>query len=120
MLTLSVRVASAKYTTWEATLFCLMLCFFKLVPSLEQLCTGSPSRGGDIVVYIFDINKPSSTILFLFFFFSFVVVLVPVSVIMALSSAFHSINTSFHSRLSHSALPALFLCLMGFQLHISL
>ena len=45
---------------------------------------GSPSRGGDVAVYIFDMNQPS----LLTHFYS---LLVSVSVFMALSTVFHSI-----------------------------
>ena len=46
---------------------------------------GSPSRGGDVTVYVFDINQPN---LPTSFFYS---VLVSVSVFMAVSTVFHSI-----------------------------
>ena len=52
--------------------------------------------------YAFDINQPSSPTLF----YS---VLVPVSVFMALSTVFHSINSPDNSPLSHSVLPVVFL-----------
>ena len=45
---------------------------------------GSPSRGGCVAVYVFDINQPSLPI-------PFYSVLVSVSVIMALSTVFYSI-----------------------------
>ena len=59
---------------------------------------GSPSRGGDVAVYVFDINQPSLPTLF----YS---VLVSVSAFMALSTVFHSINSPDNSSLSHSVLP---------------
>ena len=43
-------------------------------------------------------------------------VLVPVSVFMALSTVFHSINSPDNSPLSHSGLPVLFLHYWSFQL----
>ena len=46
---------------------------------------GSPSRGGDVVVYIFDIHQPSLST-------PFYSALVSVSVFMAPSTVFHSIN----------------------------
>ena len=74
---------------------------------------GSPSRGGDVAVYVFDINQPSLPTLF-------DSVLVSVSVFMALSTVFHSMNYPHNSPLSHSVLPVLFLPYWSFQLYISL
>ena len=74
---------------------------------------GSLSRGGDVVVYGFDISQPS----LLTPFYS---VLVPVSVVMALSTVFHSINCPNKSSLFHSVLPVLFVSYWFFQLCISL
>ena len=74
---------------------------------------GSPSRGGDVAVHVFDINQPSLPTPFYF-------VLVAVSVFMGLSTVFHSINSPENSPPSHSALPVLFLPYWSFQLHISL
>ena len=73
---------------------------------------GSPSCGGDVTVYVPDINQPS----LLTAFYS---VLVSVSVFLALSTVFHSINSPNNSPLSHSVLLALF-CLIGPLNHISL
>ena len=67
--------------------------------------TGSPSRGGDVAVYVFDTNQLSLPILFY-------PVLVSVSVFTALSTVFHSINSSDNSPLSHSVRPVLF-CLIS-------
>ena len=75
--------------------------------------TGSPSRGGDFAVCIFDINQPSLPT-------PFHSVLVSVSVLMALSTVFHSINSPDNSSLSHSGLPVLFLPNCSFHLYISL
>ena len=61
---------------------------------LTLLCpevpTGSPSRRGDVTVYVKDINQPS---------FPTLVYSVPVSisVFMALSTVFHSINSPDNS-----------------------
>ena len=63
---------------------------------------GSPSRGGDVAVYVFDINQPSLPT-------PVYSVLVSLSVFTALSTVFHSINSSDNSPLFHSALPVLFL-----------
>ena len=79
----------------------------KMVPA------GSPSRGGDVAVDVFDTNQPSLPT-------PFYSVLVSVSVFMALSSVFHSINFPDSSPLSHSVLPVLFLLYWSFQLYISL
>ena len=68
---------------------------------------GSPSRGGEVTVYVFDIIDRACP---LFFFNS---VLESVSVFMALSTVFHSIMSPDNSPLSHSVLPVLFLCLIG-------
>ena len=74
---------------------------------------GSPSRGGDVAVYVFDmINQLSLPT-------PFYSVLVSISVFMALSAVFHSINSPDNSPLSHSVLTVLFLPYWSFQLHIS-
>ena len=79
---------------------------------------GSPSRGGDVAVYvlnvcvcflIFNINQPSLPT-------PFYSALVTVSVFMALSTVFHSINFPDNSLLSHFVLPVLFLPCWSFQL----
>ena len=49
----------------------------------------------------------------------FYFVLVSVSVCMALSTVFHSINSPDNSPLSHSVLPVLFLPYWSFQLYVS-
>ena len=66
---------------------------FSLSLSLSlSVPTGSPSRGGDVVVYIYDIDQPSLPTLF----YS---VLVSISVFLALSTAFRSINSPDNSPL---------------------
>ena len=74
---------------------------------------GSPSRGGDVAVYVFDINQPSLPT-------PFYSVLMSICVYMALSTVFHSINSPDNSPFSHSVLPVLFLPYWSFQLFISL
>ena len=74
---------------------------------------GSPSRGGEVMVYVTDINSPSSPT-------PFYSVLVFVSAFMALSTLFHSINSPDNSSLSHSVLLVLILPYWSFQLYISL
>ena len=63
----------------------------KLVP------VGSPSCGGDVAVYVCDINQPSLPT-------PFHSVLVSVSVFMALSTVFHSTNSPDNSLLFQSVL----------------
>ena len=71
---------------------------------------GSPSHGGAIAVYVFDINQPSLPAPFL------PPVLLSIScVFMTLSTVFHSINSPDNSPLSHSVLPVLFLPCWSFQ-----
>ena len=69
----------------------------------------SPSRGGDVVVYVFDRARP---LLFLYFFFTSL--LVSISVFMAFSDVFHSISSPDDSPLSHSVLLVLFLPYLSF------
>ena len=64
--------------------------------------TGSPSHGGCVAVYVFDINQVSLPT-------PFHSVLVSVSAFMALSTVFYSINSPINSPLSYSVLPILFL-----------
>ena len=75
---------------------CSGLVLFLRVPA------GSTSRGGDVAACVFDINQPSLPT-------PFNSVLVSVSVFMALSTVFHSINSPDNSPLSHSVLPVSFL-----------
>ena len=67
---------------------------------------GSPSRGGDVTVYVKDKNQPSLPTPFHFVFVS-------ISVFTALSTVFHSINSLNNFPFSHSVLPVLSLCLIG-------
>ena len=69
---------------------------------LRSVPAGSPSGGGDVVDYVKNINQPS----LLTPFYS---VLVSTSVLKALSTVFHSINSLDNSPLSHSFLPVLIL-----------
>ena len=59
---------------------------------------GSPSRGGEVAVYVFDRNQPGLPT-------AFYSVLVSVSLLMALSTVFYSINSPDNSPFSHSVLP---------------
>ena len=75
---------------------------------------GSPSRGVDSVAYVKGVKQ---TELAHSFFYS---VLVSKTVYKALSTVFHSINSSDNSLLSHSVLQVLFLPYWSFQAYISL
>ena len=79
---------------------------------VNDVPAGSPSRGGDVSVYVLDINQLSLPT-------PFYSVLVCVSIFMALSTVFHSMNSPDNSRLSHSVLLVLF-CLFGLFNYISL
>ena len=72
----------------------------------------SPSRGGDVAVHTLDISQLSLPT-------PFYSVPVSVSVFMALSSVFHSINSPDNSPLSHSVLRVLFLPYWSYRLHIT-
>ena len=82
--------------------------------TFSALRPGSPraSRGGTVVVYVKDLNRPSLPT-------PFYSVLVRASAFMALSTVFHSINTPDNSLLSHSVLPVLILPYWSFQLYTS-
>ena len=62
--------------------------------------TGSLSRGGDVTVYVKEINQQSLPS-------PFYSVPVPISASMALSNVFHSIHSPDNSPFSHSGLPVL-------------
>ena len=64
----------------------------------SPVSAGCPSRGGDVMVYVLYINKPSLPT-------PFYSVLMSVSVFMALSTVFHSINSLDDAPLSHSVFP---------------
>ena len=57
---------------------------------MTSVHASSPSRGGDVAVYVFDINQPRTPT-------PFCSVLVYISVFMALSIVFHSINSPDNS-----------------------
>ena len=71
-----------------------------------EVPVGSPSRGGDVAVDVFDIKQLSLPT-------PFNSLVVSVSVFMALSAVFHSDN----SPLSHSVFPVFFLPYWSFQLY---
>ena len=66
---------------------------------------GSPSRGGDVAVYVLDINQSSLPT-------SFHSVLGSISAFMALSTVFHSINPPENYLLSHLFFLS-YICLIG-------
>ena len=80
--------------------------------TMATVPVGSPSRGGDVAAYVFNISQPSLPT-------PFYSVLMSVSVFMALSTVFHSINSPDNSLLSHSVLPVSFLPYWPFQLCVS-
>ena len=67
---------------------------------LLNVPAGSPSRGGDVAVYIFCINQP-------LFLTPFYLALVSISVVMTLSTVVHSINSPDNFTFSPSVLPVL-------------
>ena len=79
---------------------------------LSLVPAGLPSRGGDVAVYVFDINQSSLPT-------PCYSILVSFSVFMALSTVFHSLNSPNNSPPSHSVLPVLLLPYWSFQLYIS-
>ena len=74
---------------------------------------GLPSRGGDVTVYVKDINLPSLPT-------TFYSVLVSIFVFMALSTVFHYIHSPDNSPFTHSVLAVFPLPYWSFQLYISL
>ena len=84
----------------------------KCAETLRKIPAGLPSRGGDVGVYVFDVNQPSLPT-------PFYSTPVSISVFMSLSTVFHSINSPTNSLLSHSALPVFF-CLSSPFNYISL
>ena len=89
----------------------MLLFTTKLIASIVP--AGSPSRGGNVAAYVLDINQPSLPT-------PFYSLLVSVSVFMALSTAFHSINFPDNCSFSYFVLLVLFLPYWSFQLYISL
>ena len=73
----------------------------------------SPSRDGNVAVYVFDRNQPNLPT-------PFYSILVSTSVFLSRSTVFYSINSPDNSPLSHSVLPVLILPYWSFQLYESL
>ena len=86
-------------------MFFVILCVTGCVPA------GSPSRGGDVTVSVFDINQPRLPS-------PFYSVVMSIFVFKALSTVFHSITSPDNSPFSHSVLPVLSLPYWSFQLYI--
>ena len=74
---------------------------------------GSPSRGGDVKVYVLDIHQPSLPT-------PFHSLLLSVSIFVALSTVFHLINPPDNSLLSYSVLAVLYMPYRSLQPYISL
>ena len=91
----------------------LYMTMMTLRYDVDRVPACSPSRDGDVTVYVCDINQPSLPT-------PFYSVLVSISVFMALSTVFHSINSHDNSPFSDSVLPVLYLPYWAFQLYISL
>ena len=85
--------------------------YIQLLPAyLLSVPVGSPSRDGDVAVYVFDVNQPSLPT-------PFNSVLVSVSFFTALSTVFHSTNSPDSSLFSGSVFPVLLLPYWSFQLY---
>ena len=98
---------------WAASALCRFLLLSSFFCRLLLVPVRLPSRGGDVAVYVFDINQPNMPT-------TFYSVLMSVSIFIALSTVFQSINFPDNSPLSHSILPVLFLLYWSIQLYISL
>ena len=87
--------------------------FIDYVVNSDDVPSGSSSRGGNVTVYVG--HKPTELAHSFFYF-----VLVCISLFMALSTVFHSINSPDSSPFFHSVLPVLFLPYWSFELYFSL
>ena len=88
---------------------CIVLAQYHTVPSFvlapptcAKVPAGSSSSGGDVAVYLFDVNQPSLP--------------TPFHSVLASISVFMALSTAFYSRNSHSVLPVLFLPYWSLQL----
>ena len=82
---------------WDCNAYFLSLVQY-FVDTFFNVPTGSLSRGGGVAVSVKDVNQLSLPT-------PFCSALVSVSVFIALSAVFHSINSPDNSPLSHSVLP---------------
>ena len=76
---------------------CVSPCY-----DLHDVPAGSPSRGGDVAVYVFDITPKLTELAHSFSFCSYAL-----SVFMTLSTVLYSMNSPDNSPLSHSVPPVL-------------
>ena len=91
-----------------------MTCWWYFVTLIRSVAfAGSPSHGGVVTVYVYDINHLSLPT-------PFYSILVSSFVFMALLTVFHSTNSPHNSPFSYSVLPVLSLPYWSFQLYISL
>ena len=99
-----------KYWFFVCCFFVFQVWVCERAATLVHIPAGSPLPGGNVVVYVldFDINQPSLPT-------PFYSALVSVSVFMALSTVFHSINSPNNSPLSHSVLLVFFFCIGPFN-----
>ena len=110
-------------TSNQKTSLCSEKAFFWCVFYVPM---SSPLRGGDVTVYVFDINQPSlptpsySVLSLLSFKKKKKICSCVCFWFMALLTVFHSIHFRENSPLSHSVLPVLFLPQWSSQLCISL
>ena len=99
---INAGVQRFNFKTNSLSRFASLFLFVFHFPFLSRVPAGSPSHSRDVAVYVFDKNQPSlSTPLYS--------VPVSVSVLTALSTVFHCINSPDNSPLSHSVLLVLFL-----------
>ena len=96
------------YCVVDFLVYCLK---FSLPP--KGIPVGSPSRGGDVMVYAFDIKLTELA-------HSFYPVLVSISVFTALSAVFHSINSPNNSPFFFTLFFWSYLCLTDSFSYISL
>ena len=78
------------------------VCTFVYELPLRNVPAGSPSCGGDVKVYVYDMSYSSLPT-------PFYSVLVSIFVFMALSTVFDSMNSPANSALSHTVLPVIIL-----------
>ena len=80
-------------------LFFLLLSLSPFLENQLRVPTGSPPRGGDVTVHVYDIDQPSLPLLFILFLCLFLS--------MALSTVFYSMKFPDNSPFFHSVLPVL-------------
>ena len=100
-----------KYSVWPLTI--IIMIIMNKCDTVNEVPAGSPSRGGELLFMSKDRNQPSLPT-------SFYSVLVSISVFIALSTVFHSINSPDNSPFSHCGLPVSSPPYWPFRLCISL